>query len=194
MTWKIAIQKENTTTHIGKRWLKKNVPNKDRIPKHIHALEECNSDIYNISNVVLKGEADPKNIWVAFRTGQIYTKAPPIRKGIIRVVTKKKAVTTTTQKVKVVTKKVKPSQKSAFKSKTKQIEPEITKAGVKQDVISVSEVKGIGAKALVDLENVGIKTVHDLLNKSSTDIMNLLGRKSDKMIIKWQENARVLHK
>ena len=188
MTWKIAIQIENRTAYIGKRWLKKNVPNANRIPKHIHALEDCNSDIYNISNVVLKGESSPKQLWVAFGTGQIYTKAPPIRKGVTKVVTKKSTVKKTPQNVKVVTKKAK------TKPKTEPKAPEITKAGVKQDEISISEVKGIGAKALVDLENVGIKTVHDLLNKSSNEIMTLLGRKSDKMIIKWQENAKVLHK
>jgi len=56
----------------------------------------------------------------------------------------------------------------------------------------VIEVKGIGAKTLDQLTKINIVTAEELIARDPHEIAELLGRKSDTQIRKWQENARIL--
>ncbi|MHA2174254.1 MAG: hypothetical protein ACXAB2_06495 [Candidatus Hodarchaeales archaeon] len=188
MSWKITLGKPGDTYIIGKRWVKKNIPKKNRTAKVNHK-ESCPGAIYDLGERYLPDSPNKlQHLWVCLETGTIIKKKPsiiaipkPKPKKIKPVEPKKpKKKPTPVKKAPEPVPEPKPIPKPKVVAKA---EPKFTKD------TSVNEVKGVGKAAFDKLSSAGITTLNDLLSKHSQEIATLIGRKSDAQIKKWQDTA-----
>ncbi|MFX1516498.1 MAG: hypothetical protein ACFFC6_09315 [Promethearchaeota archaeon] len=193
MLWKHTLGKPGDTYIIGKHWVKKNIPKTKRVAKTLHN-ESCPGAIYDIGFHYLPSDPSKQHhLWLCIETGKIFDQAPSLK---LRPKSKPKK-----EKPKPVTKppvKEKKKVKPVVEKPPEPI-PEPTPAPVKpampttpsiNTLTSVSEVRGIGKAAFDKLVAVNIKTIGDLLSKHSQEIATMIGRKSDKQVKTWQENAQ----
>ncbi|UCG03179.1 MAG: hypothetical protein JSW11_04155 [Candidatus Heimdallarchaeota archaeon] len=191
MLWKHTLGKPGDTYIIGKHWVKKYIPKTKRVAKALHK-ESCPGAIYDIGYHYLPDDpSKQQHLWLCIETGKLFQKAPSLK---VQPKTKPKK-----EKPKPV-----PKPPIKVKGKIKPVEkppepiPEPVAEPVKPTVAaptintltSVSEVKGIGKAAFDKLVATNIKTIGDLLSKHSQEIATMIGRKSDKQIKTWQENAQ----
>lgn len=194
MSWKVTVGTKDKPTYIGKRYIKKHYSNSQRISKNRHTYTNCSGDIYSLGKIKIPEEDKPKDVWVCMDSGELLFNAPPIKKGAVISKPKPKPVKKVSPKPKAVPKpKPKPiTPKPVEKPKVETPKVEKSVPEIKYSGKSISEVKGIGAKAQEQLVAVNIKTVDELLAKDANEIAQLLGRKSTTMIEKWLVNAKEL--
>ena len=193
MLWKHTLGKPGDTYIIGKHWVKKHIPKTERVAKALHN-ESCPGAIYDIGLHYLPNDpSKQQHLWLCIETGQLFNKAPSLK---------------TQPKSKPKKVKLKPVTKPPVKEKKKvkpvvekppepipepppvPVKPAIPATPSINTLTSVSEVKGIGKAAYDKLAAANIKTIGDLLSKHSQEIATMIGRKSDKQIKTWQENAQ----
>jgi len=191
MKWKQTLGKPGEEYIIGKRWLKKHIPKKNRVSKANHK-EAYPGVIYDLGERFVPDVNKTQHIWICMETGAIITKAPSIlaipkpkpRKEKPVVAAKPKKQVTPVKKVTKPVVEPKPEPTPEPK-----VEPVTKPASKFTKETSVQEVKGIGKAAFEKLAAAGINTIDDLLQKHSQEIATLIGRKSDAQIKTWQDNA-----
>ena len=193
MLWKHTLGKPGDTYIIGKHWVKKNIPKTKRVAKIMHN-ESCPGAIYDIGFHYLPSDPSKQHhLWLCIETGKLFAKAPSLKsqpKSKPKKV-KPKPVAKPPTKVREESKPVveKPPEAKP-EPVAKPVKPAIPATPTVNTLTSVSEVKGIGKAAYDKLVAANIKTIGDLLSKHSQEIASLIGRKSDKQIKNWQENAQ----
>ncbi|MHA2155117.1 MAG: hypothetical protein ACXABU_07245 [Candidatus Hodarchaeales archaeon] len=191
MSWKQTLGKPGEEFIIGKRWLKKHVPKKDRVSKANHK-EAFPGAIYDLGEQFVPSVNKRQHIWICMETGKIITKAPSVLAIPKPKPRKEKSVVITkpTKKVAPIKKVVKPEVEAKPEPVPEPVVTPATKPTSKfTKETSIQEVKGIGKAAFDKLTVAGINTIDDLLGKHSQEIATLIGRKSDAQIKTWQDNA-----
>ena len=189
MSWKHTLGKPGDTYIIGKHWVKKNIPKTKRVAKALHN-ESCPGAIYDIGFHHLPDDPSKQHhLWLCIETGRLFKKAPSLKVQPKTKPKKVKPIPTTEPPVKVKEKR-KPIIEKPPEPVPKPVKPVVPAAPTVNTLTSVSEVKGIGKSVYDKLAAANINTIGDLLSKHSQEIATMIGRKSDKQIKTWQENAQ----
>ncbi|UCG90375.1 MAG: hypothetical protein JSU57_01195 [Candidatus Heimdallarchaeota archaeon] len=194
MLWKHTLGKPGNTYIIGKHWVKKNIPKTNRVAKTLHK-ESCPGAIYDIGfHYLPDGPSKQQHLWICIETGQLFKKEPLLGKKPTVEPKKVKPKPIVTKPPVKVKKKVEPIIEKPPEPVPEPIveptKPTVPTTPTANTLTSVSEVKGIGKAAYEKLSVVNIKTIGDLLSKHSQEIATMIGRKSDKQVKIWQENAQ----
>lgn len=187
MLWKHTLGKPGDTYIIGKHWVKKNIPKTNRVAKTLHN-ESCPGAIYDIGFHYLPSDPSKQHhLWLCIETGKLFDKVPSLKSQPKTKPKKEKPKPPREVKEKIKPIVEKPPEPIPEPVLTKPVKP--TKPTI-NTLTSISEVKGIGKAAYDKLVTANIKTIGDLLSKHSQEIATMIGRKSDKQIKTWQENAQ----
>lgn len=192
MSWKHTLGKPGDTYIIGKHWVKKNIPKTNRVAKVLHK-EACPGAIYDIGFHYLPDDpSEQQHLWLCIETGELFKKAPSLKvqhKPKPKKVKPEPVVTKLPVKIKMKVEPVVEKSPEAV-SVPEPAKPAVPAKPTVNTLTPVSEVKGIGKAAYEKLSEAGIKTIGDLLSKHSQEIAAAIGRKSDKQVKTWQENAQ----
>ncbi len=195
MLWKHTLGKPGDTYIIGKHWVKKRIPKTNRIAKALHKEAACPGAIYDIGFHYLPDDpSERQHLWICMETGKLLKKAPVLKVKVKPKPKKVKPKPVVKKPPPKVKKKVVPVVEKPPKPLPEPV-PELVKpiapvTPAVNTLTSVSEVKGIGKAAYEKLSAANIKTIGDLISKHSQEIATMIGRKSDKQIKTWQENAQ----